>query len=221
MSAAATVLASLQAQKQGLALALGHDVPEFSGGHPRTLGLPGRERAPATVLEALCMPGTVVELSALPGAGALTLALLLLAEAGRSGARFLCAVDPTRTLHAPAVGALLAGRGVALDRLLVLQPDVDRLLRTAVRALRSGAFAGLVVDAGTLDSVGHAGFVTGVRRLALAAEESRALAVLLTSTRAARGLPLPTAARALVENDEVRFLRHRQGALPRMAVARP
>ncbi len=155
------------------------------------------------------------------GQGRSTLGLLLLAEARRralAAARpgFLCAVDPSRTLHAPAVATLLEPHGVGLDKLLVLQPDADRLLRTSVRAFRSGAFAGVLVDAGGQGDLSTV--VTGVRRLALAAEESRGLAVLLTSSRARRGLPLPVAARALVETVDgelhVRFLRHRHGPRP-------
>ena len=211
---AATVLASLHARKTGLALALGKDAPEPA-------------RAPSDVFDALWIPGAVVELSALPGAGALTLALLLLADARRRALAlgrpaYLCAVDPSRTLHAPAVASLLAPRGVTLDKLVVLQPDSSRLLRTSVRALRSGAFAGLFVDAGGESDLSS--LVTGVRRLTLAAEESQTFGVLLTSTRSRRGLPLPVAARALVESVDgdihVTFLRHRFGNLPKLILAR-
>src|SRR3954469_15007530 len=86
-----TVLAALHAKKTGLALALGKDAPER----------PAIE--PSDVFDALLIEGAVVELTALPGAGALTLGLMLIAEAhqravaaGRAG--FLCTVDPTRTL---------------------------------------------------------------------------------------------------------------------------
>jgi hypothetical protein len=217
---ASLVLESLRARRQesgkgNLALALGSEAevkPEHS----------------PEGLEALFMPGAVVELSALPGAGALTLGLRLLAEARRKAVHegrpsWLCVVDPTRTLHAPAVAAL----GLELDKLVVLQPDADRTLRTAVRAARSGAFCGLLVDGSARGDVSD--LVTPVRRLTLAAEESGATGVLVTSSRARRGLPLPVAARALVENvpspergDElhVRFLRHRHGQVPRVVVPR-
>jgi hypothetical protein len=136
----------------------------------------------------------------------------------------LCAVDPSRTLHAPAVASLLSPHDVTLDKLVVLEPHRDRLLRTAVRACRSGAFAGVFVDAGAEREVSSSAFVTGVRRLALAAEESRGLAVLITSRTARRGLPLPVAARALVDGADgdihVSFLRHRMGPMPRMILGR-
>lgn len=225
---AGVVLESLRARRQesgkgNLALRLGGEeapeAPESGDG-----------------LATLLLPGAVVELSALPGAGALTLALRLLAEARQRAAAegrpaWLCAVDSTRTLHAPAVAAL----GVELDKLVVMQPPADRLLRTAVRAARSGAFAGLLVDASGLADVSD--LVTGVRRLTLAAEESQAVGVIVTSSRARRGLPLPVAARALVESApppcsgdggsgragddlHVRFLRHRHGPMPRLVLPR-
>ncbi len=219
MPTAATVLASLRAHrlqsgKGSLALDLAHDagVREEGG------------------LSSLLLPGAVVELEALPGAGALTLAFLLLAEM-RKRARaegrpaWLCAVDPSRTLHAPAVASLLARHGQGgLAQLVVLQPPAHRLLRTAVRAQRSGAFAAIVVDASGESDLSH--FGTGVRRLALAAQETGALGVLVTQHRARRGLPLPVAARALVESVpsdaslHVRFLKHRQGRLQPLCIAR-
>jgi hypothetical protein len=229
---ASTVLASLRARRQeagkggNLALRLGEEEPVRAGEEQGQGGL-----------SALHLPGAVTELSALPGAGALTLALRLLDIAGKeahaaSRPAWLCVVDPTRTLHAPAVAAL----GVALEKLVVLQPPSDRLLRTAVRAGRSGAFAGILVDGSALGDV--SGLVTGVRRLTLAAEEHHIACVLLTSSRARRGLPLPVAARALVESVptpvpspaptpmwgarreelHVRFLRHRHGPMPRLVL---
>ncbi|MBI1944086.1 MAG: hypothetical protein HYS27_00235 [Deltaproteobacteria bacterium] len=207
---AATVLADLRAQKHGLALALGNEAPPE----------PISDRADA--FDALVFFGALVELSALPGAGAHTLAFLVLREAQRRAAAagrpaWLCAVDPSRTLSAPAVAAL----GVDLTRMLVLQPPRERLLRTAARAQRSGVLCATVIDAtgegdlGALDG--------GLRRLARAAEQGGGAVVVLTSSRARRGLPVPAAARALVERapgDElhVRFLRHRHGALPRLVL---
>lgn len=227
MVTAATVLESLRARrlesgKSSLALDLG--MP--SDGTGRVLEEGG--------LSSLLLPGAVVELEALPGAGALTLAFLLLAEMRKRALAegrpaWLCAVDPSRTLHAPAVAALLARHGEGgLAHLVVLQPPPERLLRTAVRAQRCGAFAAILVDASGESDVAH--LVTGVRRLTLATEETRALGVLVTSSRARRGLPLPVAARALVESVHdpysaepslhVRFLKHRQGRLQPLSIAR-
>jgi hypothetical protein len=193
---------ALRAQKPGLPLAL------------------SEEHAPApvsarTLADALALPGAVVELSALPGAGALTCGLLLLRAAqahaiGRGHSRHLCIVDPTRTLCAPAVAAL----GVPLKDLIVLQPDAERLLRIAVRAQRSGVFSAMMIDASGLLDLSR--LDVPVRRLALACEDSGGLCVLVTSSRARRAVPLPTAARALVEalspqELSVRFVKHKHG----------
>lgn len=224
---ASTVLESLRARRQESGK--GNLALRLAGEEAKEAGAQGESR---DELSPLLLPGAVVELSALPGAGALTLALRLLAEARQRAAAegrpaWLCAVDPTRTLHAPAVAAL----GVDLGRLVVMQPPAERILRTAVRATRSGAFAGLLVDASGLADVSD--LVTGVRRLTLAAEESQAVGVIVTSSRARRGLPLPVAARALVESAppppgsgragddlHVRFLRHRHGPMPRLVLPR-
>lgn len=213
------VLESLQSRRQqagreGLALRLGDAEPRSTP----------EDTDP---FDALLMPGAVVELSALSGAGALSLAFRILEQArrrARAAGRpaWLCAVDPTRTLHGPAVAAM----GLPLDSLVVVQPPEERLLRTAVRAARSGAFAGVVVDGSALHDV--SGLVTGLRRLTLAAEEHAVACILLTSSRAVRGLPLPVASRALVESalgprgDElhVRFLRHREGSGRRLVLPR-
>lgn len=212
---AATVLESLRAQRDGpIALATGAESAST--------------RAPALQddngLAPLLLRGAVVELEALPGAGALTLGFRLLAEVRRRALlegrpAWLAAVDPSRTLHAPAVAAIL-GRDLA--QLVVMQPPIDRLLRTAVRAQRCGAFAGILIDASSESDV--SGLVNGVRRLTFAVEETQALAVLVTSSRARRGLALPVAARALVESvgGEVhaRFLKHRLGRTAPLAIAR-
>lgn len=207
---AATVLESLRAQRDGIALSTGSEQASASG----------------SALEALLMPGTVVELEALPGAGALTLGFRLLGEMrqralvdGRPA--WLAAVDPSRTLHAPAVAAIL---GHALGHLVVMQPPKDRLMRTAVRAQRCGAFAGILVDASGESDLSGASVVNGVRRLTFAVEETQALAVLVTSSRARRGLTLPVAARALVESVggevQARFLKHRFGRTAPVTIAR-
>lgn len=210
---AATLLESLRAQRDGpLALSIGAE-----SATPRV------ERD-EDGLAPLLLRGAVVELEALPGAGALTLGFRLLAEMRRRALvegrpAWLAAVDPSRTLHAPAVAAIL-GRDLA--QLVVMQPPADCLLRTAVRAQRCGAFAGILVDASGEGDV--SGLVNGVRRLTFAVEETQALAVLVTSSRARRGLALPVAARALVESvgGEVhaRFLKHRLGRTAPLAIAR-
>lgn len=193
------------------------------------LGLPAeRDVAKEGGLGSLLLPGAVIELEALPGAGALTLAFQLLAEMrtralAQGRPAWLCAIDPSRTLHAPAVAALLSRHGEGgLAHLVVLQPPSARLLRTAVRAQRCGAFTAILVDASGESDLSH--LVTGVRRLTLATEETGALGVIVTSSRARRGLPLPVAARALVESVHedlhVRFLKHRQGRVQPVAIAR-
>ena len=206
---AAALVQDLRARRPGLPLGLPESTAEAHVARP--VAPTPDERS---LEDALLLPGSVVELSALPGGGGLTCALLLLRAAqararaeGRS--RHLCIVDPSRALCAPAIAAL----GVPLADLIVLQPDPDRLLRIAVRAQRSGVFSGLLVDASSAPDVSR--FDVPVRRLALACEESGAVCVLVTSSRARRGLPLPTAARALVEAEPggltVRFLKHKHG----------
>lgn len=201
---ARALVEDLRAQRPGLPLAL----LEESAAQ--------ESRAPVerSLEEALLLPGAVVELSALPGAGALTCGLMVLRAAGvrarhEGRSRHLCIVDPSRTLCAPAV----AGLGVPLSDLIVLQPDADRLMRIAVRAQRSGVFSAVLVDASGLADVSR--LDVPVRRLALACEESGASCVLITSSRARRGVPLPTGARALVESVHgdlsVRFLKHKHG----------
>lgn len=212
---AATVLESLRAQREGLPLALGTKPDE---------GATTAAAAHDDQLGPLLLKGAVVELEALPGAGALTLGFRLLAEMRRRALEegrpaWLAALDPSRTLHAPGVAAIL---GRAVNQLVVLQPPSERLLRTAVRSQRSGAFAAILVDASGEGDV--SGLVNGVRRLTFAVEETQALAVLVTSSRARRGLALPVAARALVESvgGEVhaRFLKHRLGRTASLAIAR-
>ncbi|MBM4279864.1 MAG: hypothetical protein FJ137_03655 [Deltaproteobacteria bacterium] len=143
------------------------------------------------------IPGAVVELSALPGAGALSVAfaLALRARAQAVAARrpgWLCALDPAGTLSAPALLHL----GVPLDELLVIRPPPDRALACATRACRSGV-AAVVVDVAAVDDLSR--WSVPLRRLTLAAEEQGAAVLLVTSARARREGPLPCAARALVD----------------------
>jgi hypothetical protein len=143
------------------------------------------------------LPGAIVELSALPGAGALSVAFALAVRArekakaaGRSG--WLCALDPSGTLSAPALLHL----GVPLDELLVVRPPHDRLLPCATRACRSG-MAAVVIDATAMGDLSR--WSVSLRRLTLGAEQHGAAVLLVTSARARREGPLPCAARAEVD----------------------
>ncbi len=143
------------------------------------------------------VPGAVVELQALPGAGALSVAFAIALRArtraiaaGRSG--WLCALDPAGTLSAPALLHL----GVPLPELVVVRPPRDRLWACATRACRGGV-AAVVVDAAYIDDLSR--LSVPLRRLTLAAEERGTAVLLVTSSRARRDGPLPCAARALVD----------------------
>ena len=178
------------------------------------------------------MPGGVVELSALPGAGAWSVAFVLAAVARRqavavNGPRWLGALDPWGTLSAAALAHLLrpaagdpADDDVLAETLVVRPKDEDALLRTATRMARSRACAAVVVDAAGFDDL--SGLVLGLRRLTLAAEESGTAILLVTSARARRQQTLPVAARALVDVDRegtvLRGVRHRHGMPPRIVV---
>jgi hypothetical protein len=184
------------------------------------------------------IPGGVVELSALPGAGALSVAFAIALRArtravaaGRSG--WLCALDPAGTLSAPALLHL----GVPLPELIVVRPPRERLLPCATRACRGGV-AAVVVDAGGVDDLSR--LAVPLRRLTLAAEEQGTAVLLVTSARARRDGPLPCAARALVDTAPpetstmattstttsstsstfvLRPVRHRHGLPPRVTCA--
>jgi hypothetical protein len=179
------------------------------------------------------VPGAVVELSALPGAGALSVAFAIALRAraravaaGRSG--WLCALDPAGTLSAPALLHL----GVPLHELIVVRPPHERLLPCATRACRGGV-AAVVVDAAGVDDLSR--LAVPLRRLTLAAEEQGAAVLLVTSARARRDGPLPCAARALVDTAPpasasastsstgpafvLRPVRHRHGLPPRVTCA--
>jgi hypothetical protein len=175
------------------------------------------------------VPGAIVELSALPGAGALSVAFAVALRAraraiaaGRPG--WLCALDPSGTLSAPALLHL----GVPLHELLVVRPPHERLLPCATRACRGGV-AAVVVDASGVDDLSR--LSVPLRRLTLAAEERSTAVLLVTSARARRDGPLPCAARALVDTGVpgssssspssfvLRPVRHRHGLPPRVICA--
>ncbi len=187
---------------------------------PRRRG--GREGGlPEEVVSTLLLRKGTVELMGLEGAGALSLGLRLMAEAiAEEPGRWLCVLDAGSTLCAPAVASL----GVPLSRTLVVVPELEELPRLAVRACRSGVFTSVLVDATGLGDLGE--MVVVARRLSLAAEDTGAAVILLTSARARRPQPLPVAARVLVEPGEggvtlARVLRHRYGQLGTCAVPPP
>jgi hypothetical protein len=172
-------------------------------------------------LTALSVPG-VVELSTAQGSGALSLACRLLVHARAQAqttqrATWLCMLDPTGTISAPA----LAKAQIPLAETIVMRPDPAQLWTFAVRACRSDAFAAVLIDAThttdlhTLD--------TPMRRLQLSAEQNHTQVVLLTHSHAQRNMSLPTSARALVERApsgqmSVQWLRHQYGVRGRMQV---
>ena len=155
-----------------------------------------------------CLPdsglarGHVVQLAALhPGALATMLALRTCAEAQQQGRAFgtdelWCAfIDPSRSLYAPGV----AQAGVRLDRLLVVQPDPAALANVALRVVRAGVFAVVVIDAsaGLRSDVVHSPgiWVRAVRQMALALEGQQTGVLLITDASNASPLPLPVAQR--------------------------
>ena len=219
---AASLLAALQSSRgSSLALALGAPAHDERS-------LPASRTALAPSLrEALLIPGGVVELVGLPGCGALSLALSCMSEAlalRRAGAAattttaWLCAIDPLGCLFSPAVQAL----GVPLERLLVVTPPAAALPRVSVRALKTGVFCAMVVDATDVDDLDR----LPVRRFTLGAEAAQATVFLLTRPGARRRQPLPTAARVqLHPGDErgvdVEIERHRHGRRGTLRWQRP
>ena len=204
------------------------------------------------------VPGGVVELSTLPGAMALSVAFAL-ATAARDQAlatgrpRWIGAVDAGATLCAPALAhvlrpsasssassSALSSAPAALEETLVVRPgsSADAIMGCAQRLVRSGACCAVVIDAAGLMDL--SALVLPVRRLVLAAEATGCAVLLLTSSRARRSLPLPVAARALIEGGTisdadqrpvaersvaehrvvVRPLRHRHGLPPLLHLPR-
>jgi hypothetical protein len=209
----ALVLRRLQAEARS------HRLP-LALGRPRVEADQAREDDPLSAW--WFIPGAIVELSALPGAGALSVAFALALRAriralaaGRSG--WLCALDPAATLAAPALLHL----GIPLDETLVVRPPFERVLACATRACRGGV-AAVVIDAAAIDDLSR--WSVPLRRLTLAAEEQETTVLLVTSTRARRDGPLPCAARALVDSAPsphssavvLRPVRHRHGLPPRV-----
>ena len=146
--------------------------------------------------------GAVTELSVTHGLGlATSVALRTLASAQqdarqRGGESALVAyLDPGASLHGPGARSL----GVDLDRMLVIQPPPSELARVATRVVSSRVFAAVVIDTtgilGARVDTHLAAWATTVRRIALAAEGSDTVVLLLTDRDAARPLPLPVALR--------------------------
>jgi recombination protein RecA len=167
---------------------------------------------------------SVVEIAAPAGLGRSTqMALAACASAQRrslerDGQRGWCAwIDGSRSLYAP--GVLRAG--VDLQRLLIAQPEPDELARVAVRVVSSRLFSVVVIDrSGVPGAELHAKgrWNVAVRRLALAAEGSDTIILLLSSSRATANEQLPTAlrielSRPTVDRLHFRIAKERRGRL--------
>ncbi len=145
--------------------------------------------------------GAVVELAQSGVALGTSVALAACREAqrgagGPSGERSWCAfVDPTASLFAPAV----ARAGVSLNRLLVVEPQVEAIHRATIKLVESQVFSLVVVDwVGTAAQpleIPLSGLGRVVRRLALAAEQGDTTVLLLTDASTTRRAPLPVAQR--------------------------
>ena len=147
--------------------------------------------------------GGVVELSIAGSGLGTTLALGAVrafqeqraASFGGSRKPWCAFVDPSGTLYAPGVAA----SGVALDRLLVVRPDVEAIGRVALKLAESAVFDLVVVDLlGTLGrplELSLARFGRVVRRLAMAVDGTDKSVLLLTDALTPRALPLPVAQR--------------------------
>lgn len=121
--------------------------------------------------------GSGVELCGEEASGRTTVALWLVAAAGRER-RLSAWVDGPQELYPPAAAAM----GVALDRLLIARPKASsQLVWAAMQLLRSGAFTCVVLD------VMHTGLkltMTDTKKLLDAARTGGSLLVLLTSNTA-------------------------------------
>ena len=121
--------------------------------------------------------GTGVELCGEEASGRTTIALSLVAAAGREK-RLSAWVDGPSELYPPAAAAM----GVCLERLLIARPkSPGQLVWTAMQLLRSGAFTLVVLD------VTHTGVqltMTDAKKLLDAARTGGSLLVLVTSITA-------------------------------------
>lgn len=193
----------------------------------------GIEALDAALPDAGLACGGVIELSLAEGAPGTSLALSLIRslqirrqQAGQA-VPWAAFVDPGGTLYAPGVAAA----GVNLERLLVVQPSLEALSRTAIRLGRSKAFELVIIDALGVPGASHEVQLRAwprlVRRLALEIDGSSRSIVLLTSASAPRSLPLPVAqrievARPALDRLIVRVVKDRQGRVaPPRAVPWP
>jgi hypothetical protein len=181
---------------------------------------------PLPLVEGIELPrGAVVELAAPMGLGRVTqLALRACANAQRRSRalahdgepRWCGFVDPTGTLHAPAV----AEAGVALERLLVVRPEPESIAKVAVRMATSRLFAVLVVDrcgvpGAELDAP-RTRWDIAVRRLALACESTDTTVIVRSELERARSDALPVAMRIELTRPEahlvcLRMVKDRRG----------
>jgi hypothetical protein len=135
--------------------------------------------------------GTGVELCGEEASGRTTVALSVVAAAGREK-RLSAWVDGPRELYPPAAVTM----GVDLKRLLIVRPQAaGQLVWAAVQLLRSGAFSCVVLD---VTRTGLKLSMTETRKLLDATRTGGSLLVLLTQQAApAQGLP-----RLLLARDE-------------------
>jgi hypothetical protein len=124
-------------------------------------------------------------------------------------------IDPSASLFAPGVARL----GVALERLLVVRPDIDSVERVAIRIAEAKAVSLLVIDLrgalGDLPVSSHR-WPRTVRRLALAVKRLATCVLLITPAEPRQALPLPVAmrlefARASADSFEIRVGKERSG----------
>jgi recombination protein RecA len=157
--------------------------------------------------------GGVIEVAVRGGQGLGTTASLKVCqhaqEQGKAltGRAELCGfVDPGASLHAPGVRAL----GIDLSRLLVVQPRLNDVARTAVRMVESQIFSVVVIDTGALETnvtMSDLGpWVRVVRRMSLALEGTSSVVILLTELTQRRTIPLPVLHRIELSRPNLREL---------------
>ena len=156
--------------------------PVVATGHDELDGeLPGGGWPVGTLTEVLHESSGIGEVSFLAAA-------LMRASAGE---RLIAWIDPPHLPYAPA----LAQSGIALERCLVVRPvHRDDALWAAEQAMRSGAWGAVLLW------LAHDEY-TWLRRLQMAAEAGRAMAVLFRSTAAER-LSTPAHLRVAVAREE-------------------